>query len=165
MTLRLATLTLPAFEALVVGDVTEAGHLTGLSIPAEFAAQVDIWAYMVTLLADRPENRAWVMSAVVHDDVVVGNAGFKGAPIEGCVELGYRISSAHRRRGHAVGAVRLLLARAEREPDVASVMATIHPANDASIAVVTKSGFVPDGDRIHPRWGRQLVFRQATPSP
>lgn len=165
MTVRLVHLSLPAFEALVAGDVREAERLVGLTIPAEFAAQLDIWAYMVTLLADRPENRDWVMRAVVHDDVVIGNAGFKGAPQAGRVELGYRISSTHRRRGHALAAVRLLLDRAAREPDVDTVVAMIDPANAASIAVATGAGFVPDGDRIHPRWGRQLVFRHPTPHP
>jgi ribosomal-protein-alanine N-acetyltransferase len=160
VTVRLEHLTLPVFEALAAGDVASAERGLGLPLPAEFAAQVDIWAYMITLLAGRPENEDWVMQAVVADDVVIGNAGFKGAPVARQVELGYRISSAHRRRGHAVAAVRLLLDRLEREPGVDTVVAAIDPVNTASVAVVTASGFEPDGDRQHPRWGRQLVFRR-----
>jgi ribosomal-protein-alanine N-acetyltransferase len=165
VTVRLQRLTLPAFEALAGGDVAAAEHIVGLALPAEFAAQTDIWAYMITLLAEHPENDDWVMQAVVHDGVAIGNAGFKGAPDAGQVELGYRISSTHRRHGHAASAVRLLLDRAEREPDVETVIATIDPANEASIAVATASGFTPDGDRMHPRWGRQLVFRHDVRSP
>ena len=160
MTIRLERLTLPMFEALAAGDVSAAEHLLGVPVPAEFAAQIDIWAYMITLLAGQPENEDWVMQAVVADDVVIGNAGFKGAPAARQVEIGYRISSAHRRRGHAVAAVRVLLDRLEAEPDVDTVVATIDPVNTASIAVVTASGFEPDGDRQHARWGRQLVFRR-----
>jgi ribosomal-protein-alanine N-acetyltransferase len=165
VTVRLQRLTLPAFEALAGGDVAAAEHIVGLALPAEFAAQTDIWAYMITLLAGHPENDDWVMQAVVHDGAAIGNAGFKGAPDAGQVELGYRISSTHRRHGHAASAVRLLLDRAEREPDVETVIATIDPTNEASIAVATASGFTPDGDRMHPRWGRQLVFRHDVRSP
>jgi RimJ/RimL family protein N-acetyltransferase len=161
---------LATFVALVDGDTEAAARLMGLPVPAEFAAQVDIWAFMVTLLSGGPENEHsenehWVMRAVVHDDVIVGNAGFKGAPDGGRVELGYRISSTHRRRGFAAAAVELLLDRAWAEPAVDTVIATIDPANVASIGVVTKAGFVASGDRIHPRWGRQLVYAHDRPRP
>jgi RimJ/RimL family protein N-acetyltransferase len=39
------------------------------------------------------------------------------------------------------------------------VITTIRPDNAASIAVSVSAGFAPAGDRIHERWGRQLVFR------
>jgi ribosomal-protein-alanine N-acetyltransferase len=159
---RLIDLPLPVMLALRDGDVAKAERLVGLPIPAEFAERTDIWTFMVTLLDGRPENATWTMNAVVRDDEIVGNAGFKGAPDdEGEIELGYGILTAHRRQGLAVAAARLLLTRAEREPTVTRVMATIDPDNSASIGVITKVGFTPDGDRIHPRWGRQLRFLRA----
>jgi ribosomal-protein-alanine N-acetyltransferase len=140
-------------------DVATAERLVGLRIPDEFAGHLDIWTYMSTLLDDRPENATWTMHALVREDEIVGNAGFKGAPDEsGEVELGYGVLTTHRRQGLAVAAARLLVERAEREPSVTRVLATIDPANAASVGVITKAGFVPDGDRIHPRWGRQLRF-------
>ena len=159
MTLRLVDLPLPVVLALRDGDVASAERLIGLPIPSEFAGRTDVWTFMITLLEGRPDNATWTMNAVVRGDEIVGNAGFKGAPDErGEIELGYGILTAHRRQGLAVAAARLLLARAESEPTVTRVLATIHPDNAASIGVITKAGFTPDGDRIHPRWGRQLRF-------
>jgi ribosomal-protein-alanine N-acetyltransferase len=159
---RLVDLPLPVLLALRAGDAATAERLVGLPIPTEFAEQTDIWNFMVTLLDGRPENATWTMNALVSDDQIVGNAGFKGAPDdEGEIELGYRVLIAHRRQGLAVAGARLLLERARREPSVSRVLATIDPDNAASIGVITKVGFSPDGDRIHPRWGRQLRFLKA----
>ena len=162
MTVRLIDLPLPVMLALRAGDAATAERLVGLPIPAEFAAQTDIWNFMVTLLDGRPENATWTMHALVRADEIVGNTGFKGAPDEhGEIELGYRILTAHRRQGLALAAARLMVARAELEPAVTRVLATISPDNAASIGVITQAGFTPDGDRMHPRWGRQLRFLKA----
>jgi ribosomal-protein-alanine N-acetyltransferase len=159
VSLRLVDLPLPTLLALRAEDVPTAERLVGLPLPAEFAGQQDIWAYMITLLDGRPENAGWTMNALVRDDEVVGNAGFKGAPDEeGEVELGYGILTPHRRQGLAVAAAGLLVERAVREPSVTRVLATIRPDNLASVGVITKAGFEPDGDWINPRWGRQLRF-------
>lgn len=163
MSLRAVDLPLPVMLALHDGKTATAESLIGLPIPPEFAAQTEIWNFMITLLDGRPENATWTMHALVRDDVIVGNAGFKGAPDEhGEIELGYRILTAHRRQGLALAAARLMVARAQREPEVTRVLATISPDNLGSIGVITKAGFTPDGDRMHPRWGRQLRFLKAT---
>jgi ribosomal-protein-alanine N-acetyltransferase len=157
--LRMIDLPMPVLRALAHGDVAAAEALIGVPIPAEFAGHTDIWQYMIRLLTERPASAGWTMHALVLDDVIVGNAGFKGAPDQrGEVELGYGIETDQRRKGYAVRAVELLLARAAREPAVSSVLAIINPDNDASIGVITKAGFEPDGERIHERWGRQLRF-------
>ena len=110
---------------------------------------------MVTLLDGRPgerdvdactrwsaTTRSWATSASrarrTHD---------------GEIELGYRILTAHRRQGLALAAAGLMVARADREPAVTRVLATISPDNVASIGVITKAGFIPDGDRMHPAVG------------
>jgi RimJ/RimL family protein N-acetyltransferase len=163
MSVRLVDLPLPVLRALCDGDVgSAASRLIGLPIPEEFAGRTEIWTFMVTLLDGRPENAGWTMNALVRDGQIVGNAGFKGAPNEaGEIEIGYGILTAHRRQGLAVAATRLLLERAAREPSVTRVLATIDPDNAASIGVITKAGFEPNGDLIHPRWGRQLCFLKA----
>ena len=165
MTVRLAPIDPPAFRALEAGDRVVAEQLIGLPVPDEFQEPVEIWTYMLRLVDDDPANVDWLMNAVVAEGVIVGNAGFKGAPVDGQVELGYRISPSHRRRGLAVVAVTLLLDRARHEPLVERVVARIAPDNDASVGVVTKAGFVPDGEWMNPRWGRQLQFVHPTPSP
>jgi RimJ/RimL family protein N-acetyltransferase len=159
MNVRLVDLPLPVVVALRDGDVDTAAELIGLNIPDDFAAMNDVWTFMSELLSD-PRNRGWTMNAIVLDDVIVGNAGFKGAPnAEGEVEMGYTVLEEHRRQGLAVAAARLLLDRMIPDPSVTRVITTIRPDNAASIAVSVSAGFAPAGDRIHERWGRQLVFR------
>ncbi len=158
MNLRLVRLPMPVFEALAAEKVTEAERLTGLTMSDWFAERVEIWKYMITLLDGRPENADWLMQAVVLGDAAIGNAGFKGAPKDAEVELGYSIAPEHRRRGHASTVVAMLLERAHRDTHVDRVLARINPDNHASIGVVTKSGFIADGEYLSPRSGRQLQF-------
>lgn len=158
MSVRLERLSVATLSALAAGDVATARHLVGLAIPAEFAEAVDIWRYMITLVETDPLNADWLMQAVVADGVIVGNAGFKGTPSDGGVELGYRILSTYRRRGMASAAVSLLLSQASTHANINYVLARISPDNSVSIAVVTKAGFSQIDDHQHPRWGRQLQF-------
>lgn len=157
MNVRLVDLPLHVFEALRDGDAETARDHLGLDIPPDFLAANDVWTYMSGLRSD-PANDGWTMNAIVRDDVIVGNAGFKGAPTDGEVELGYSVLEAHRRQGIAVAAIHLLVERCMRESTVSRVIAAIRPDNPASIAVITSAGFDPAPDRIHPRWGRQRIF-------
>ncbi|MDX6233712.1 MAG: [ribosomal protein S5]-alanine N-acetyltransferase [Nocardioidaceae bacterium] len=157
MSLRLVRLPLAVFEALADEKVAEAERLSGLTMTEWFAGRTEIWDYMISLLDGRPDHADWLMQAVAIGDVVIGNAGFKGAPKDGEVELGYSIAPDHRRRGHASIVVAMLLDRAH-QAGVDRVIARINPDNLASIGVVTKAGFVPDGDYLSPRSGRQLQF-------
>ncbi|AWB93363.1 GNAT family N-acetyltransferase [Aeromicrobium chenweiae] len=165
MTVRLAPITPTTFRALAAGDVASAEQQIGLPVPQGFAEAVDIWRFMVKLADQHPDNADWLMRAVVADDVIVGNAGFKGAPVDGRAELGYRILPEHRRHGIALAAVMLLLDHARGTPGLERVIARIAPDNQASVGVVTAAGFVPDGEHISPRWGRQLQLVHATPGP
>ena len=157
MNLRLVRLSLAVFEALADEKVAEAERLSGLTMTEWFAGRTAIWDYMISLLDDRPDNADWLMQAVAIGDVVIGNAGFKGVPLDGQVELGYSIAPELRRRGHASRVVGLLLDRAS-QAKVDRVIARINPDNLASIGVVRKAGFVPDGEYLSPRSGRQLQF-------
>lgn len=167
MTVRLVRIGLATFRSLAAHDTTAIERDLGLPTPPDFVESADasgIWAFMVGLLDRRPENTDWAMQMVVRDGVVVGNAGFKGAPVDGQAELGYRIAPIHRRRGLAVAAVGLLVDEGRHHPDVDHVVARISPDNDASVAVVTKAGFTQEDDFLHPRWGRQLQYGLSTRS-
>lgn len=159
MTLRLVDLPHPILLALRDGDLRTAETAIGLRIPDEFACQTDIWRFMLDRISERPENAGWTMQALVRDDEIVGNAGFKGAPDDrGVVEIGYGVLTTHRRQGLAVAACHLLLDRAARAPAVTQVLAIVDPDNVASLAVLDRAGFQPDGERVHERWGRRLRF-------
>lgn len=165
MTIELRPLSVAVFSALASDDTDDAEQLLGLPIPTEFAEAVEIWRYMLDLMVANPDNADWAMQAVIDDGVIVGNAGFKGIPNDGVVELGYRIVESRRRQGLAGAAVELLLGQARAHPKVASVIARISPNNNASIGVVTKAGFSQCEDHQHPRWGRQLQFRHDLAGP
>jgi RimJ/RimL family protein N-acetyltransferase len=158
MSLRLVHLSAPVFEALAAEDRREAQRLTGLRMTEWFADRLEIWRFMLTRFEGQPENADWLMQAVVLGDTAIGNAGFKGAPHDAEVELGYSIAPDHRRRGYASTVAAMLLERAHRDARVDRVIARITPDNTASIGVVERVGFVADGEYLHPRWGRQLQF-------
>jgi ribosomal-protein-alanine N-acetyltransferase len=163
MNLRLVHLPLTAFQALATEDRAEAERITGLTMTEWFVERLEIWEFMISLLDGGPENADWLMQAVVLEDTVIGNAGFKGAPRDAQVELGYSIAPDQRRRGHASAVVAMLLERAHGDALVDRVIARINPANHASIGVVTRAGFVPDGEFLSPRSGRQLQFAHLRP--
>lgn len=151
MTVRLIDLTVPILEALAGGEVTSAEAALRVAVPPDFAAETGKWEFFA--------SSGWPIHAVVRDDTIVGDAGFKGAPDSaGAVEIGYAILEPQRRRGYATAAVRLLLDIAAAEPNARLVRAVINPDNAASIAVVTRTGFTQHGEVMDPQEGRHLLF-------
>jgi RimJ/RimL family protein N-acetyltransferase len=79
---------------------------------------------------------------------IIGSCGFKNAPIDGRVEVGYGVAPTAQCHGAATAALRLLLemafAAGEKE-----VMAEIEPTNLASGRVVQKLGFAVAGYRVN----------------
>lgn len=74
------------------------------------------------------------------DGAVVGFGGFKGAPKDGEVEVGYAVAPARQGRGLASAATRTMIERA-REHGVKRVIAHTLATPNASTAVLTKCGF------------------------
>jgi RimJ/RimL family protein N-acetyltransferase len=81
--------------------------------------------------------------------LVVGHAGFNGAPINQTVEIAYGIVPSARGRGIAKEAVNRLIDIAESDPGVAEVVALVEPNNMASRKVLESRGFtlVSSADR------------------
>jgi ribosomal-protein-alanine N-acetyltransferase len=76
---------------------------------------------------------------------LVGWGGFKGAPKQGSVEVGYEIAEPHRNRGLATAAVAAMLDEAFGDPAVTAVIAHTLPEANASTRVLEKTGFSRDG--------------------
>jgi [ribosomal protein S5]-alanine N-acetyltransferase len=76
---------------------------------------------------------------------LIGNAGFKGPPREGSVEIGYSMLESQQRNGYCTEAVRALLAWAFEHQTVDTILAHTLPASRPSMRVLEKSGFVPVG--------------------
>jgi RimJ/RimL family protein N-acetyltransferase len=73
------------------------------------------------------------------------------------VEVGYRITAEHRRRGHARAALGVLLAYA-RAQGAKTVRASISPDNAASLALAGSYGFTQTGEQVDEIDGLELVF-------
>jgi ribosomal-protein-alanine N-acetyltransferase len=116
-------------------------------------------AWQRTLLEEHPEDPGYAGWYVIGRGELVGTGGFKGPPnAAGEVEIGYSIIEPRRRRGFASGAVKLLVARAFRDPRVSAVLAETLPDLPASQGVLSGCGFTPIGSRIDAEDGEVLRF-------
>jgi [ribosomal protein S5]-alanine N-acetyltransferase len=90
----------------------------------------------------------WGARFFVTDDPpeLVGWGGFKGAPRQGAVELGYEIAAARQGRGLATAAVRAMTAEAFADERVVAVIAHTLPEHNASNRVLEKVGFRHEGN-------------------
>jgi RimJ/RimL family protein N-acetyltransferase len=84
---------------------------------------------------------------ITRDGAIVGEAGFKGPPHLGEIEIGYTTHAGYRRRGYMSEAVAALCAFAFQQTayKVTRVAALTRPRNAASQGVLGKCGFVRDG--------------------
>ena len=80
---------------------------------------------------------------------------------DGIAHVSYSTGSAHRRRGHASRALRLLAAWAFRELDIGRLELYVEPDNVASRGVARNAGFVEEGvdDRAMVRYSKPRADR------
>jgi ribosomal-protein-alanine N-acetyltransferase len=76
---------------------------------------------------------------------LVGGGGFKGAPADGTVEIGYETRLPYRCKGFATEAVGAQVRWALEHPNVTHITAESHADNAGSIAVLRKLDFVHVG--------------------
>jgi RimJ/RimL family protein N-acetyltransferase len=81
---------------------------------------------------------------------VIGNAGFKGPPVDGLAEVAYAIVPARQGKGYATAALEKLIAFAAADGRVRRLRAHTLPENNASTRVLTKNGFTKIGEVIDP---------------
>lgn len=131
----------------------ELAGLTGLAevlAPSEF---VVAWAEQ---MRDHPD---WLGFWVILDCEVIGTGGYKGAPQESEVEIGYQIHESHWGRGAATELCGVLVDHAF-SLGVTTVHAHTLVAGEASQAVLRKNGFRLMGEVVDPedgvvlRWSR-----------
>jgi [ribosomal protein S5]-alanine N-acetyltransferase len=111
-----------------------------------------------------PGMAEWGPRLFVTEDPpeLVGWGGFKGAPREGTVEVGYEIAPARQGRGLATAALRALVAEAFADKRVERVIAHTLPERNASNRVLEKVGFMFAGEA---RERGALVWRYALARP
>lgn len=91
----------------------------------------------------------WLTWYWIHDTPegaqLIGGGGFKGAPTDGVVEVGYGTRVAHRLKGFATEAVEAQVRWALQHSNVQLVIAESQLDNNGSIAVLRKLGFRQSG--------------------
>ncbi len=141
--LRLVPCPLEVARASLQHPASLQAHI-GVEVPPSWPPSdlLDALTMYARDLGGDPSHLGWGIWLVIarREAKLVGSVGFKGKPDrDRCVEIGYGIEAASRRRGYATEAVGALLAHAWRS-GVHKVVAECHPDNTASIRVLTKSG-------------------------
>ncbi len=92
----------------------------------------------------------WATTFLIVNDEdarIVGGCGFKTAPTDGRVEIGYGVAPSAQGRGAASQALQQLVHSAFKA-GATEVLAEVAPSNHASTRVVQKAGFVDVGSRV-----------------
>jgi RimJ/RimL family protein N-acetyltransferase len=167
--LELVSMTVRFMEALGRGDVDAATREIGAVVPPWLPEQLEHFVqYRLATLRVDPSARPWLGRSLVLTDAhgtrrVIGTAGFHAPPdADGRVEIGYRVDPAFRRQGYAIEAVRGMFDWAAAQ-GVHRFVASISPANAASLALAAKLGFRQVGQQIDEIDGLELVFETAWP--
>lgn len=136
-------------------DTKQLGVLLGARIPKSWPPELldpPALEWILRRLAKPDNDPAWGMYWIVLREprTLVGTAGFKGAPADGTVELGYGVVAEHQRRGYASESVRGMLKHAFVVQGITRVIAETLPGLVASIGVLEKCGFRFIGDGSEP---------------
>jgi RimJ/RimL family protein N-acetyltransferase len=159
--IRFVKLSPDALSALVAGDVKAASAAAGVTLSQYLADEKWLWQIRLEEIRQEPARAEWIARAAVAepDGVVVGHGGFHGPPDEdGVVEVAYSVDPLHRRRGYAKAMLRALLERADADPAVTAVRASIRPDNLGSRATIAGFGFRKIGEQWDPEDGLEDVF-------
>lgn len=141
--LQLSKAELDAFAASRVPEGLES-RMEKESMPPAFVAtrSIDL------AIAGHPAPWSTTFLIVNDEDFrIVGACGFKTAPIDGRVEVGYGVAPVAQGRGAATAAL-LLLVRKAFEAGATEILAEVAPTNHASTCVVQKAGFERVGARL-----------------
>jgi RimJ/RimL family protein N-acetyltransferase len=160
---RIVHLSTQVLAALAAGDLAAANRASPVLLTPWLVSHeaIGTWRYRTSQVADTPADLAWVTGVIwdVDREVVVGKAGFHGAPdADGMVEVGYAVDPAERRRGYARAALMAMLDRARAEPSVRTLRATVSPDNAASLGLIAQLPFVEVGEQWDEEDGLETIY-------
>ena len=96
-----------------------------------------------------PENyiwyTLWFMELKDLENEIIGTLSFKGIDDKGIVEIGYGINEGYENKGYMTEAVTAMAKWASLQPNVNKIESEAEESNIASIRVLEKSNFVPNG--------------------
>jgi RimJ/RimL family protein N-acetyltransferase len=127
-------------EALAEGDDVFTARF-GIAVEADWAGFPEAIPFAVEGARKRSED-PWGSQLFFDgaDGALIGFGGFKGAPQDGDVEIGYAVAPARQGRGIATAVVAILIERAVAA-GIPLVSAHTLGAENPSTAVLRKSGF------------------------
>jgi RimJ/RimL family protein N-acetyltransferase len=164
--IRFVQLSPETLAALIDGDLGAASAAAGTELSPFLVDEAWLWRIRLEQVRADPSSAEWIARAAVAEPqgVVVGHGGFHGPPDgEGVVEVAYSVAPEHRRKGYAKAILRSLLERADADPRVKAVRASIRPDNLGSRATIAGFGFRKVGEQWDPEDGLEDVFlRPAT---
>lgn len=160
---ELVQLDATTLQALADGDLAAADRSAPVPLTAYLGGPEcrGVWARRAVQVVEERHSAGWVTRIVWDPErsTAVGRAGYHGPPDgTGMVEVGYSIDPQFRRQGYARAALLELLARAEAEPGVTTVRASISPGNVASRNLVLSHGFVEVGQQEDEEDGLEIVY-------
>ena len=159
--IRFVKLSPAALSALVEGDLAAASAAAGIALSQYLVDENWLWEIRLEDIAGDPASLDWIARAAVAEPegVVIGHGGFHGPPDnQGVVEVAYSVDPAFRRRGYAKAMLRALLERADADPAVTAVRASIRPDNAGSKATIAGCGFRKIGEQWDPVDGLEDVY-------
>jgi RimJ/RimL family protein N-acetyltransferase len=115
--------------------------------------------HRIDALAADPTSAPYLVHVLLDGPVVAARIGAHAAPRDGGVEIGYFVAPRYRGAGLGTAVVTEFLAWLG-EHGTRRVVATIEPDNVASLALVARVGFTPDGELVEEDGQRMLVFRR-----
>lgn len=132
------------------------------ALPEEHRAQISpAWLEQMRAAKDGDPFAFAFGISLRGQDAEIGGCSFKGPPVDGVVEIAYRIDDELRGKGYATEAAQALYTYAASRGDVRLVCAHTLPDGVASQKVLTKSGFAFVGERNDPEDGRVWRFERA----
>ena len=88
----------------------------------------------------------WLMEIKDSANEIVGSLSFKGISENGIVEIGYGINDGYENKGYTTEAVRAIVKWASEQSNVKEIEAEAEGSNLASIRVLEKCNFIPNGE-------------------
>jgi ribosomal-protein-alanine N-acetyltransferase len=152
-------------EAVLDGRLDEAAARIRAKLPADFPRDGEKRFLELRLRQMRADASflEWCPHAVVLRGRMIGHAGYHGPPGRNAaqnpdaVEFGYTIEPEYRGKGYATDAANQLMRMAE-ERGITQFVLSCSPANEPSLAIIRKLGFVQTGEAMDDEDGLEYVF-------
>ena len=119
-----------------------------LHIPDGWPEFPETIPYTLAVLAEPGSDSQWWMYFFIDQasGQLIGSGGYKGAPVDGRVEIGYEIAPEFRGRGLATQAAGLLVEKAFASGLAEVVQAQTLPEHNPSTAILQRLGFTRISD-------------------